>query len=350
MDAASFGALFSILPFGILLGSLLFGPFADRYGYKVIFALAGVVMFTGFQGIAFASSPLILKLCVFGFGIGGGALNGGANAVVSDISDQNRGANLSLLGVFFAIGALGMPSVLGLLQQQFSFEAIVSSIGYLALASTILFFVTKFPEAKQAHGIAWSAIGKMFNDSFLLLVSFFLFCQCSFEALINNWTTTFLLDKMPLSMSSALYALSMYVVGMAGMRLLLGKLLRQVAPDIVMFASIGLLIAGSALLQVSTAYGFATVGLVTIGAGLAAGFPVMLGFVGDRYAALSGTAFSMVISIGLFGSMCVNYIMGHVVELYGVQHLVTATYILTGLMLLFTIGIIRKLSLKTTRE
>lgn len=350
MDAASFGALFSILPFGILLGSLLFGPFADRYGYKVIFALAGAAMFGGFQGIAFASSPLVLKLCVFGFGVGGGALNGGANAVVSDISDQNRGANLSLLGVFFAIGALGMPFILGLLQQQYSFGIIVSSVGYLALAATILFFVTRFPDAKQAHGIAWSAIGKMFNDSFLLLVSFFLFCQCSFEALINNWTPTYLLDKMPLSMSSALYALSMNVVGMAGMRLILGKLLRQVSPGIVMFASIGLLIAGSALLQVSTGYGFATVGLVTIGAGLAAGFPVMLGFVGDRYASLSGTAFSMVISIGLFGSMCVNYIMGLVVETYGIQHLVTAIFVLTVFMLLFTIGIIRKLSLKTTRE
>ena len=30
LDAISFGTLFSILPFGILSGSLFFGPFADR--------------------------------------------------------------------------------------------------------------------------------------------------------------------------------------------------------------------------------------------------------------------------------------------------------------------------------
>jgi MFS family permease len=348
MDALSFGALFSMLPFGILSGSLLFGPFADRYGYKIIFVLAGLAMFTGFQGIAYAPTPLMLKLCVFVFGLGGGALNGGTNAVVSDISDQNRAANLSLLGVFFAVGALGMPFILGVLQRQFTSEAIVASVGYLALCATTLFLFTRFPDAKQAHVIFLSGILRMFKDSFLLLVGFFLFCQSSFEAIINNWTTTYILHKIPVSMSAALYALSMYVVGMAATRILLGKLLRKVSPRVVMFASIALLAVGSSLLHFSFTYNFATAGLVIIGAGLAAGFPVTLGFVGDRYAAASGTAFSMVISIGLVGSMIVNYVMGMVVELYGIQHLVTMIFILTALMLLFSIGILRKLSIKKT--
>src|SRR5678816_4814026 len=30
------GTLFSILPFGILTGSLIFGPVCDRYGYKTV--------------------------------------------------------------------------------------------------------------------------------------------------------------------------------------------------------------------------------------------------------------------------------------------------------------------------
>ena len=34
LDSGSAGALFSILPFGILIGSVTFGPIADQFGYK----------------------------------------------------------------------------------------------------------------------------------------------------------------------------------------------------------------------------------------------------------------------------------------------------------------------------
>lgn len=345
MDPIAFGTLFSILPFGILSGSLLFGPFADKYGYKVILLLAGSVMFAGFEGIAYAHSITVLKICVFLFGLGGGAINGSTNAIVSDISDKNKSANLSLLGVFFAAGALGMPFVLGILEKQFSFEIIVAGIGYVALFSTIVFFFTSFPEAKLSHGVSLEDIWKLLKDSLVLVIGFFLFCQSSFEAIINNWTTTYLLDKLQITTSAALYALSMYVAGMAVMRILLGKLLRNIKPRTIMMSSIGLLFLGCLLIQFSSSYFIATTGLVILGAGLAAGYPVTLGFVGDRYASVSGTAFSIVISLGLIGSMLINYIMGIIVEHYHIQHLVTMGFILTGCMLLFLLIIFKKLSL-----
>lgn len=341
LDAVQFGTLFSILPFGILSGSLLFGPFADKYGYKLILVLAGGAMFSGFQGIAYAYSVGLLKICVFLFGLGGGAINGASNAVVSDISLTNKSANLSLLGVFFALGALGMPFILGILEKVFSFEVIVSSIGCLALFFTVLFFFTRFPVAKQAHGISFKDMSKLLKDSFIFFVGLFLLCQSSFEAIINNWTTTYLLNKISISTSEALYALSMYVVGMAVMRIILGKLLKEIAPRIILMTSIVFLLCGALLLQLAFSYFISTCGLVLIGAGLAAGFPVMLGFVGDRYTAVSGTAFSIVISIGLIGSMVINYVMGMIVEQYGVHHLITMSFLLTGCMFFFSIVILK---------
>ncbi len=343
LDSISIGALFSILPFGILTGSLLFGPFADRYGYKIIFVLAGLAMFAGFQGIAYASSITTLSVCVFLFGLGGGVMNGSTNAVVSDVSTTNKSANLSLLGVFFAIGALGMPFILGTLEKKYSFEIIVASVGYVALLATILFLITRFPVAKQSHGISLSRFGNLLTDSFLLMIGLFLFCQSSFEAIINNWATTYLLDKIDVTMSQALYALSLYVAGMAIMRIVLGKVLRQVKSGPVLLASIGLLGVGVLMLQLSSALAFSTIALVVIGAGLAAGYPVTLGYVGDRYAAVSGTAFSIVISIGLIGSMIINYTMGIIAEKFGLDHVVTMVFLLTAGMLCFSLVIFKKL-------
>src|SRR5690606_17465995 len=119
------GALFAILPMGIITGSLLFGPVADRYGYKLLLVVSSILLAAGFFGIAQAPSIGVLKVCIYFFGFGGGAINGSTNAVVSLVSANNKVGNLSLLGVFYGIGALGMPMVLGSLQRQASFEGIV---------------------------------------------------------------------------------------------------------------------------------------------------------------------------------------------------------------------------------
>ena len=36
------GGLFSILPFGLLVGSVTFGPVADKYGYRWVLTVAGL--------------------------------------------------------------------------------------------------------------------------------------------------------------------------------------------------------------------------------------------------------------------------------------------------------------------
>jgi MFS transporter, FHS family, glucose/mannose:H+ symporter len=346
LDAITSGTLFSILPVGILAGSLLFGPFSDRYGYKVILLLSCLFIFSGFQGIAYAASLPWLKLCIFLFGLGGGAINGATNAVVADISLTNKGANLSLLGVFFAVGALGMPFVLGALQDRFSFEQIVSTIGYIPVAVSALYVFTAFPLPKQSSGIPLSKGIALLGEGVLISIGFFLFCLSSFEAIINNWTTTYLLAQLSISGSQALYALSLYVLGMAAMRLLLGSVFRQVSAPRILGFSFLFLLSGCFLLHTPSHYGMAVTALIFIGVGLAAGFPVMLGFVGNLYAAVSGTAFSIVLTIALIGNMLINFAMGVIAGRYGIQHLTSVAFVLLSAMFFLSLIILRKTKLK----
>src|SRR5688500_14117233 len=207
LDGYSSGILFSLLPVGILTGSFLFGPVCDRYGYKLLLILACISMFAGFQGISYASSLLVLKVCIYIFGVGGGIINGATNAVVSDISVKNKGANLSLLGVFFGLGALGMPLLLASLSGSFVSFDVVAAVGWLTLVIAFFYMFVRFPPAKQAGGFRTSDFKGLYN-SLLLLIAFFLFCQSSLEAIINNWTTTYLVTRSTMNESSALYALS----------------------------------------------------------------------------------------------------------------------------------------------
>jgi len=61
--------------------------------------------------------------------------------------------------------------------------------------------------------------------------------------------------------------------------------------------------------------------LIIVGAGFAAGFPVILGYIGQLYANLSGTAFSIALIIALTGNTLLNYLFGIIAGKYGISSL-----------------------------
>ncbi len=342
LDEVAFGTLFSILPIGILAGSLLFGPIVDRNGYKLLLAVSAVIMAAGFFGIAYTASVPMLKVFILLIGLGGGSINGATNALVSDISDTGKGANISLLGVFYGIGALGMPLILGLLRNTYNFEVIVASVGVLTVLTAVFFLIIGFPAPKHSEKVPLKQIIELVKDKSLLLIAFFLFFQSGFEGIVNNWTTTFMVTKLAVEPSSALYALTLFVAGLVAMRLLIGSIFRSFTPMRLLLISFALTITGLIVLLAGDSYNLTVTGLITLGAGLAGGFPIMLGIAGSLFAGLSGTAFSIIFFIALTGNTIINFLMGLVAQHFGVTHLVTFALTEALIMILIAVLILKR--------
>ena len=342
LDDFAAGTLFSILPLGILTGSLLFGPVADKYGYKILVFLSCILLSAGFEGIAFTESSGLLKAAIFLIGLAGGSINGATNALVSDISGYDKTANISLLGVFFGIGALGMPLILGILGESIRFEKIVAAVGILSFLTGILFAVIKLPPPKIAEKIPVTGILAFFKDKVLILIAVFLFFQSSFEGLMNNWTTTYLADHLLVPQDEALYGLSLFVAGMVIMRLITGTILRNIPVRRILIASLIFVLLGIICIKSGISSGLALTGFMLVGAGLASGFPVMLGLTGARYVSLSGSAFSFVLTIALLGNMLINYCMGVISMKYGISHLITITFAEMIIMAILGLVIVKK--------
>ena len=91
-------ALPSTMSIGIIIGTILFGPVVDKFGYKWLLILASIFALAGVQGLATFSEIGLLHASIFLLGLGGGILNGETNALVSDIYDDGkRGGRLGLL-------------------------------------------------------------------------------------------------------------------------------------------------------------------------------------------------------------------------------------------------------------
>ncbi|MCZ7391548.1 hypothetical protein, partial [Klebsiella pneumoniae] len=81
----------------------------------------------------------------------------------------------------------------------------------------------------------------LFRDVTVLLIAFFLFFQSSLEGLINNWTTTYLMERTAAPKEAALMGLSASVAGMTLMRLMIGSLFRKMAEKKLLFISFGII-------------------------------------------------------------------------------------------------------------
>ena len=320
IDKTQAGSLFLLMSLGILASSLVFGPLVDRYGYKGILLVATVIVMAGLEWIAFASSLATLRVAVMMTGIGGGIINGGTNALVADISTEDRGAKLNLLGAFFGVGAVGVPFVLGMLIDRYTQPAILAAVGAVLLIPIMMLIVAEFPAPKQPQGFPIAQAGKLIGDPLLLLMGLILFFESGNEITVGGWTSTFITEDLAAPARTALLILSLYWTGMTVARFALGYILQRASATAVLYTGIAIAIAGALLMLTTHSLAVAAVGTFLLGAGFAAIFPTVLSFIGDRYPTLSGTAFSIAIAMALCGGMLLPYTAGALGNRYGLRN------------------------------
>jgi MFS transporter, FHS family, glucose/mannose:H+ symporter len=319
VGAVEAGTLLSMMSIGILLGSVLFGPIVDRYGYKGLLLAGTALVLVGLQGLAFAPVFDGLRLSALLIGFGGGVLNGGTNALVADISEEGRSSGLSYLGIFFGLGAFGIPFAMGSLKAALSPTMIVALVGVLFVIPLIYFAVIRFPSPKHDQGFPIREGLRLTRDGVLILLGLMLFLQSGMEIMVGGWTTSFFTEVIALEAGTAVFYLSLFWAGIMLARIVLGNILKKLRPAVVLTGFIGIAVVGAVLLLASTGLATAAPGIFLIGWGLAAGYPVILGFVADRYPRLSGTAFSIVLVIALVGGTVMPYLAGVIAEPYGMR-------------------------------
>lgn len=340
-DNLQAAALVTFMPIGSLAGSLFFGPIVDRYGHKAMLILCSIILLLGLQGVATFSDVALLQLSIFAIGLGGGVLNGETNALASDISDDNeKGSRLSLLGVFYGVGAISIPVLLRFLSAYYEYNEILHGLGVFMAVVIVFAMTVRFPAPKQAKGFPYKKGLGMLKEKGLLLLSFILFFESGIEVCCSTWTTTYFNQVTSITAEQGLTALTCMILGLTLSRIVLTIIYRRVKQEKVLPFCLLVGIVGFLLLGNSPEYWRAYVGMFCIGAGLAATFPTVLSVIGGMYAELSGTAFSIAIAVGLIGQAVFNYSTGAISQVFGIQffpYLMVAGIIL--MMILFGLTI-----------
>ncbi len=331
------GSLFLFMTSGMLAGSMVFGPIVDRFGYKTLMAASAAIILAGLECIAAAPDIGVVKLSLVLIGFGGGVINGGGNALVADIAEE-KSADLSLLGVFFGLGAFGVPFFLGSLLAVFSYEAIIAGIGAIIAVPLVFFLAIAFPDSKHPQGVPVREGVGLLKNPLLVLLGLVLFFESGMEIAAGGWLSSFITREFAMSGSRAAVILSLYWLGMMGARIALNRILKTSSHARVFIVSILIALSGSILLILSGTVSAASAGVILLGIGLAAAYPVILGYVGSMYPDISGTAFSIVLVMALLGGMAIPYLMGILGAYFGFRAsfaVVTASLLMQ--IVLFTV-------------
>lgn len=339
LDNNAIGTLTALLPFGILAGSVVFGPVVDRFGYQWMLFAAALMVGVGLEGLAFANRQELVQFFVFLIGLGGGVLNGATNALAADVSEGERGAKLSLLGVFFGIGALTMPGTLALLARHFSLTVIVAGIGAGVLLPVLFFALVKFPPPKlRAEKFSPGKSFRLLKDPVFLLAGCALAIQSGMEGMSNDWMTRYFKLVTLAGEKAEEWQTQLGLVAVTGAmvlaRLVLSRVLKHLKSQVVLFASIGVTALGALLLMASDGYFVSLAAALCLGAGLAAAFPVVLSYIGDLYPSQSGTAFSTIFFVALIGNMTINKSFGALAQIHGIRQY---TWVMLGCLALSAI-------------
>lgn len=310
------GDLQTLLLFGVLISTVFIGPLMDRFGHKLVLVLSAVLVAVALAGFGFADGYRSAQFLSLALGIGGGGLNMATNVLVSDIYNENRGARLNQLGVFFGVGALFMPFVTAWVVRAITQLVLVSAL--LSAACAIAYAVLKFPDAREASSASLLDSFKAVRYPGVLLFGLLLFFESGNESAMTGWTSTWA-TSLGASVRSATLALALLQGMMMLGRLLAAPVLRHITKtQLVLASAIGGFVSVAILLTAKS------LPVLALGAGLtgltfASIYPTVLALAGDRYQRYAATVFGILFTIGLSGGMFYPWAIGHVSQSQGLR-------------------------------
>ena len=302
-------ALPATLSIGIIIGTLIFGPIVDKFGYKWLLITGSLLALLGIQGLANLTDMSLLHLFMMMLGIGGGILNGETNAMVAEIYDNNqRGGRLSVLGACYCVGALLWTLLNYFIVGNFTTPLNVISV---LMSLFILFFLAiSFPKQKSHTSLSLTKMMGLLKYPSLILFACLLFFQSGFEGVTGNFTPRYFVSVHGMAIHSATLSLTWFTVGMLVGRFFLAFLMKRLGDAKTLYLFLSVAIVGISLLYFAPSVPLMFTATALLGCGVCATFPVVFNYLGGAFKEMSGTAFSIAIFIALCGQFTFNKIMG----------------------------------------
>lgn len=307
---AGLGIYYFVSATAYATGSFSGGMLTERFGRRRVFTIATMLIGLGVATLGLVPIWGVALLSSIPAGFGSGAVDGGVNGLVLDLFPTARGRALNTLHLFFSVGALSSPLVVGrLVEGGVPWQAIVVGTAAAAIPVAVLWAVVRLPHGRHhpmtSPGSART--GRLALRWPLIALEVAIACYVASEIGVSNWLIRFLED-VPLA--TATTSLSLFWGGLAVGRLVSARYSDRF--DHLRYAAVSALAAGAATIAAvvvpSTEASIALFAVV----GFASGpiFPLIIAIGGERHPGRSAAVSGFLTSAAVLGGLIYPPIMG----------------------------------------
>ena len=314
------GALFTALFAGSCVTVPLSGLLMDRIGRKPVLVTGLALMGAGLGGFAFAPGLGIALACAMLLGFGWGGLDVTLNVFVADLYPDARAVALNLMNVFFGVGSLVGPLLIGAaLTFAGTPQVVLLSLSALAFASMAVFVALRFPDRSGAAPAAAPADAlRLLRDPVMLLGALMFFVYVGLEIGFGGWAYTYAIEGAAMTPGDAALVVSTFwgafTIGRTGA----GLIAHRVAGAALVLGGALIVALGALIVMFFGATPAALfLGAALIGAGCAPIFPTAFGLITARYGTASGAASSLLVLGGSLGGVALPYAQGRILAAGG---------------------------------
>ena len=320
IDIAQAALLTAFMQGGFTLAALIGGLLSDIVRReKVLMAGCLFLSIGSFLFGTWTSYPanIALILCI---GSGVGFIVSSSNALLVEMYQERKGMILNIHHVFFGLGSLIAPLIMGsLLSWQYPWQSAYSGLSIIMIGLFLFFSITKLPEARgQSTKIFGPQLAELLQDRLYISITIISALAIGTQFALMLLSVTYLHEAKAISIANSSIILSLFFICLVLGRLICSRLSLFLSNTKIILA---LLLFQSAI-STSIWLGdsrISTVSVVLSGFACSGLYPCFLALTGSLYFKVAGSALGILTTTAGLGGIVICWLTGIVSEHLNMQ-------------------------------
>jgi len=321
-DFLTVGNFFLSMNIGLLASAKAAAYLLSRRGIRFTLILSSALACAGFLYLAGIPPTAVPGWRYSGLGLLGlsiGLMNMAVFHAITPLYERDKAATLNLAGGFFGLGSLLTTVLVAGSFYVYTVPSILVLLAVIPGFFAINFAKYRFEPAPLPHQPSLREAFHDFKSPGAILLSLLLVFQFGNEWSIAGWLPVFLVQRLGISPASSLHLLSLYWLSLLVGRIAMQAVLPRVRHSRVLFASGSSAVLGCTILSFTNNRFGAVSGILLIGAGFAAIYPLLAELIGSRFPYYHPGFFNGIFSIAAIGGLLAPWTLGIYANLWGIR-------------------------------